>query len=64
LLPPSLRESGTIVKVFAHGLAFKWIRIAFRCWKDAVPYDDNRYVESLRRRGSPLTAALAKLELP
>ncbi len=40
-------------------LAYKWIRIAFRCWKDRVPYDDARYVESLRRRGSPLAAALA-----
>jgi transposase len=45
-------------------LAFKWIRIAFRCWKDAVPYDNARYLQSLRRRGSPLSAALAKLELP
>jgi transposase len=40
-------------------LAFKWIRIAFRCWKDAVPYDDARYLDSLRRRGSPVIAALA-----
>lgn len=40
-------------------LAFKWIRIAFRCWQDGVPYDDARYVDSLRRRGSPLAAALA-----
>ena len=40
-------------------LAFKWLRIAFRCWKDRVPYDDARYVESLRRHGSPLFAALA-----
>ena len=37
-------------------LAFKWIRIAFRCWKDGLPYDDARYVQSLRHRGSPLTA--------
>jgi transposase len=40
-------------------LAFKWIRIAFRCWRDGVPYDDARYIASLRRRGSPLAAALA-----
>jgi transposase len=39
-------------------LAFKWIRIVFRCWQDRVPYDDARYVESLRRQGSPLAAAL------
>ncbi len=23
-------------------LAFKWIRIAFRCWQDRIPYDDAR----------------------
>lgn len=39
-------------------LAFKWIRIAFRCWQDNVPYDDARYVASLQRHGSPLAAAL------
>jgi transposase len=39
-------------------LAFKWIRIAFRCWKDGVPYDDSRYVQSLHRHGSPLSALL------
>jgi transposase len=44
-------------------LAFKWIRIAFRCWKDAVPYDDARYLDSLRRRGSPVIAALASQAL-
>jgi transposase len=40
-------------------LAFKWIRIAFRCWQDRVPYDDARYVASLHRHGSPLAAVLA-----
>jgi transposase len=44
-------------------LAFKCIRIAFRCWKDAVPYDDARYLDSLRRRGSPVIAALASQAL-
>ena len=35
-------------------LAFKWIRIIYRCWVDRVPYDDAAYVTSLRERGSPL----------
>ena len=39
-------------------LAFKWIRIIFRCWKDRVAYDDEKYVESLRRRRSPLIGHL------
>jgi transposase len=35
-------------------LAYKWIRILFRCWKDGKPYDEQRYLESLRRRGALL----------
>ncbi len=35
-------------------LAFKWIRIAFRCWKTSTPYDESKYLEALKRRGSPL----------
>jgi transposase len=35
-------------------LAFKWIRIIFRCWQDRKPYDESRYLEALRKRGSPL----------
>jgi hypothetical protein len=33
-------------------LAYKWIRIIFRCWKDNKPYDEATYIDSLRRRGS------------
>jgi hypothetical protein len=35
-------------------LAFKWIRIAFRCWHDRTPYDEATYLSALKRRGSPL----------
>ena len=35
-------------------LAFKWIRIAFRCWKDNKPYDESKYLQALKQRGSPL----------
>ncbi len=35
-------------------LAFKWIRIAFRCWKDKKPYDESTYLNALKKRGSPL----------
>ena len=33
-------------------LAFKWIRILFRCWKDRTPYDDQKHMETLKKRGS------------
>lgn len=38
-------------------LAFKWIRILFRCWKDRTPYEEARYLRCLQQRNSPLAAA-------
>jgi transposase len=35
-------------------LAFKWIRIPYRCWKTRTPYDEARYLKALQERGSPL----------
>jgi len=37
-------------------LAFKWQRIMFACWQNHTPYDEARYLEALRRSGSPLVA--------
>jgi transposase len=31
-------------------LAYRWIRIIYRCWKDQIPYDEDKYVKSLRQR--------------
>jgi len=33
-------------------VAFKWIRILFACWKQRVPYDPQRYQQTLQTRGS------------
>ena len=33
-------------------LAFKWIRILFRCWQDRTPYDDQKHMKKLEQRGS------------
>lgn len=41
-------------------LAFKWQRIMYVCWRDHVVYDETAYLNSLKRRGSPLAH---KLEL-
>ena len=32
-------------------LAFKWLRILFRCWKESVPYDEARYLLARNKRG-------------
>jgi transposase len=57
------RDRGKDHHAAVRSLALKWIRIAFRCWKDGLPYDDARYVQGLRRRGSPLIALLDKSAL-
>lgn len=39
-------------------LAFKWIRILWKCWQTRTPYDEARYLQQLIRRGSPLAQSL------
>jgi len=41
-------------------LAFKWIRIIYRCWKQREVYDEERYLASLEKRNSPLIQLMAK----
>jgi transposase len=31
-------------------LAYRWIRIIYRCWKDRIPYDEGKYMKTLRQR--------------
>ena len=46
-------------------LAFKWQRIMWRCWQDRVPYDDTKYVESLKRNNNELyTRVIASQSAP
>ena len=40
-------------------LAYRWIRILYACWKSRTAYDENRYLQQLARRGSPLAKAAA-----
>lgn len=44
------KQHNTVIR----SLAFKWIRILFRCWKDKKPYDETTYLNALKKRGSPL----------
>ncbi len=45
------RTRGAAHHAAIRALAFKWIRIVFRCWQDGVAYDEARYLHSLRQRG-------------
>jgi transposase len=48
------RAKGKRHQAAIRALAFKWIRILFRCWQDRRPYDETTYLNALRERGSPL----------
>lgn len=52
------RAHGKSHHVAVRALAFKWIRILWRCWQDRTPYDDARYARALTQRGSPLASQL------
>ena len=54
------RRAGKAHHAVLRDLAFKWIRILWRCWQENKPYDEPRYLAALRRRGSTLAPALQK----
>ena len=33
-------------------LAYKWIRILFKCWQERTPYNEDQYMQTLKKRGS------------
>jgi hypothetical protein len=43
------RSNGHDHPAAVRALAFKWIRVVFRCWKDSVAYDESKYLASLAR---------------
>ena len=53
------RQRGKPHHAALRSLAYKWIRILWRCWHDHIPYDDARYERALRDRHSPIAAHLA-----
>ena len=54
------RAIGASHQAAVRSLAFKWIRILYRCWETRTPYDESKYLEALRLRGSPLLKQLAE----
>ena len=48
------RDKGCSHQAALRALAFKWIRILYRCWKTQTPYNEALYLKALKRRGSPL----------
>jgi len=53
------RQSGKKHHAAVRALAYKWIRIIFHCWKERELYNEQRYLEALRRRRSRLAVVIA-----
>jgi len=51
------RAKGATYQAAVRALAFKWIRILYRCWVTRTPYDEAKYLKALKDRGSPLLQA-------
>lgn len=52
------RARGKKHHVAVRALAYKWIRILFRCWQTRTPYDEAIYLQSLQRSNPKLLAAI------
>ena len=50
------RSKGKGHHASVRSVAFKWIRILFRCWRDRVPYSEQRYLQALRKSGATTSA--------
>jgi transposase len=48
------RARGGTFQAAMRALAFKWIRILYRCWVDRIPYDESKYLMALQKRNAPL----------
>jgi transposase len=53
------KQAGKTHQAAIRALAFKWIRILYRCWQDRKPYDEAKYLLALKKKGSPLVTQLA-----
>ena len=54
------RHRGKSHHAALRSLAFKWIRIIYRCWKQREIYDEAEYLKALVKRNSPLIEFMAK----
>ena len=53
------KAKGKSAQMAKRALAYKWMRIIYRCWQDRTPYDEQRYLDRLVATGSPLAKLIA-----
>jgi len=52
-----MEAQGKARQVILRALAFKWIRVLWKCWHARTPYDEARYLKQLAHRKSPYAVA-------
>jgi transposase len=58
------RQRGKGHHTAVRSLAYRWIRIIYRCWQMRVPYSEETYRRALERRHSPLAQVLSAQAQP
>jgi transposase len=57
-------ERGKKHHTAVRALAFKWMRILYRCWKDRQPYREEAYLASLAKRRVPMQRLVKSVQMP
>jgi transposase len=52
------RNKGKEHHAAVRALAYKWIRILYRCWENHETYNEQKYLDTLKRRNSPLISLI------
>lgn len=56
------QQKGQGFYAILRALAYKWLRILWKCWRDGTAYDEAKYLERLRQKGSPLVSQAPSLQ--
>jgi transposase len=59
-----MRGRGKKHHTAVRALAFKWMRILYRCWKDRQPYKEEVYLASLAKRRVPMQRLVKSVQMP
>jgi transposase len=59
-----LKSRGKKHHAAVRSLAFKWMRILYRCWKSREPYREEVYLASVAKRRLPVKRLAASVQMP
>lgn len=60
----SLKARGKSHHMAIRALAFKWLRILFRCWQQRQPYCEQTYLDSLGKRNLQFSRLVESVKMP